>query len=64
MDSEGSDPFTTELTEFCSSCMDETPHVVTLRILNDGSDASSRQPYRISGCARCGETTKRRAMNL
>jgi hypothetical protein len=64
----GENPFTAELTEFCSSCRAETSHVATIRIQTENPDRNpgetTRQPYRISGCAECGETTERRAMNL
>lgn len=61
-------PFTARRTEFCGACTAETRHVATIRIEGDEAGAASgggtRQPYRISRCTECGETTRRRAVNV
>ncbi|MEF8783125.1 MAG: hypothetical protein V5A39_03230 [Haloarculaceae archaeon] len=52
--------------EDCSSCQRETPHHVSIEIREENPDperaAYSREPYRVSVCARC-EREKQVRMN-
>lgn len=53
--------------EQCDTCGQATPHEVTIDILTESSSEEnaefSREPYRISECERCGDTTKTRMNN-
>lgn len=61
-------PFTARRTEFCGACTAETRHVATIRIVGEERGeppgGGTRQPYRVSRCTECGETTRRRAVSL
>jgi hypothetical protein len=50
--------------EHCGECGRETPHAVSIEILEEGSGgekvAYSREPYRVSVCERCGSTEQLR----
>lgn len=56
-----------ERLEHCSTCDCETAHSVSLQIVteSDGEEnaAFSREPYRVSECQRCGESTAVRMNN-
>lgn len=47
--------------EFCEPCESETPHAVQIELRSEsktGENAAfSREPYRVSECRSCGETT-------
>lgn len=51
------DPVSTDISEDCSHCGRETPHVVSIQILTESADsknaAFSREPYRVSRCRVC-----------
>lgn len=53
--------------ERCDACGDRTPHVATIEFLVESTDsehaANSRQPYRVTECRECGDTTRKRATN-
>lgn len=50
--------------EDCPDCGRETPHTVSIEILEEGTDsekiAYSREPYRVSVCEHCGSTEQLR----
>jgi hypothetical protein len=52
--------------EDCPDCQRETPHVVSIEILEESTEgtktAYSREPYRVSVCEYC-ETRERLRMN-
>ena len=56
-----------DLTEECPRCERQTPHDVSVEILTESTKQQnseySREPYRVSKCSRCGETTKTRMNN-
>jgi hypothetical protein len=56
-----------DMTEECLSCDRQTPHSVSVEILTestkDENTEYSREPYRVSECIECGETTTRRMNN-
>ncbi|MEF8821372.1 MAG: hypothetical protein V5A52_03780 [Halovenus sp.] len=56
-----------DMTEECSSCDRQTPHTVSVEILTESAKEEnseySREPYRVSECLECGETTTRRMNN-
>ena len=56
-----------DMHEVCDSCGRSTPHTVTVRILTESGKRQnaefSREPYRVSECQVCGETTSRRMNN-
>lgn len=53
--------------EECSSCEQETPHVVSVKILTESTKAEnaefSREPYRVSVCSHCDAETMTRMNN-
>jgi uncharacterized Zn finger protein len=53
--------------EECTECGHETPHSVSIEILQEGTDqrptAYSREPYRVTECDRCGSTEQLRMNN-
>jgi uncharacterized Zn finger protein len=57
----------TKTVEQCTHCGTQTPHRVTVEILTESTDnmnaAFSREPYRMSECTRCGNTTRKRMNN-
>ena len=57
----------TELAEFCEHCEHETPHAVSIELKTESSKSEnaefSREPYRVSECRLCGETTTTRMNN-
>lgn len=56
-----SKPQNTEQREHCDSCRSETPHAVGIEIRTENEQAEhssfSREPYRVTTCAICGEQT-------
>jgi hypothetical protein len=54
--------------EECATCGQATAHEVTVDILTESGNEEnaefSREPYRISECKRCGETSKVRMNNV
>jgi hypothetical protein len=56
-----------DMTEPCPSCDHETPHSVSVEILTESTKQQnseySREPYRVSECLECGETTTTRMNN-
>jgi len=56
-----------DMTEECERCEHRTPHTVSVEILTestkDQNSEYSREPYRVSECLECGETTSRRMNN-
>jgi Na+-translocating ferredoxin:NAD+ oxidoreductase RnfC subunit len=56
-----------DMTEECASCDRQTPHTVSVEILTESAKEEnseySREPYRVSECIECGETTTRRMNN-
>lgn len=55
------------IVEDCPECGREQPHEVSIDILTESTDSEnaefSREPYRISECRSCGETSKTRMNN-
>lgn len=53
--------------EQCETCGQATPHDVSIDILTESSSTEnaefSREPYRVSECTRCGDSTKTRMNN-
>ncbi|MFC4550723.1 MULTISPECIES: hypothetical protein [Halorussus] len=53
--------------EACEACGEETPHIVSIEILTESQKrenaAFSREPYRVTECRVCGETTQQRMNN-
>lgn len=53
-----------EVTEYCERCAAETPHTVSLEIVEESPHADhpemSNEPYRTTECEHCGaaETTR------
>lgn len=56
-----------DVTEDCETCGRTTPHSVTLEILTESGNPVnaefSREPYRVSECRVCGQTTSTRMNN-
>lgn len=56
-----------DMREACEACGGLTPHTVTVKILTESGKRQnaefSREPYRVSECHVCGETTTRRMNN-
>jgi hypothetical protein len=56
-----------DMREDCENCGRPTPHSVAVKILTESGKRRnaefSREPYRVSECRRCGETTSRRMNN-
>jgi hypothetical protein len=56
-----------DVTEDCGSCGRATPHSVAVKILTESGKREnaefSREPYRVSECRLCGETTTTRMNN-
>lgn len=56
-----------DLTEECPCCDRQTPHDVSVQILTESTKEQnseySREPYRVSECRECGETTTTRMNN-
>ncbi len=61
------DESTADMTEMCTRCGEQTPHDVAVEILTESSKQQnaeySREPYRVSECRVCGETTTTRMNN-
>lgn len=55
------------ISENCAACGQQQPHEVTIALVTesdkDKNTAFSREPYRITECRACGETTKTRMNN-
>jgi len=55
------------LTEFCTDCDEETPHLVSLELVAEGAAEKnrsySREPYRTATCRHCGYGTTQRMNN-
>ncbi|UPV76533.1 hypothetical protein M0R89_18545 (plasmid) [Halorussus limi] len=53
-----------ETTEMCEECEESTPHDVTIEIQTESKKKEntefSREPYRVTECMKCGETTAKR----
>lgn len=62
-------PHHVQLVESCTGCGEDTEHQVRLQILEENnspdreSRSFSREPYRVSKCAVCGETERVRMNN-
>jgi len=56
-----------DMSEACTDCGRETSHAVSVRIQTESDKHEnaefSREPYRVSECRVCGETTKTRMNN-
>lgn len=56
-----------DMTEDCATCGRATPHSVSVEILTESGKrenaAFSREPYRVSECRLCGQTTTTRMNN-
>jgi len=56
-----------DMTEDCSTCGRATPHSVSVEILTESGKREnaefSREPYRVSECRLCGQTTTTRMNN-
>lgn len=56
-----------EVTEACSECGESTPHDVSIELKKESTkgknDQFSREPYRVTKCLECGETTNQRMNN-
>ncbi|RBI58613.1 hypothetical protein DMJ13_26145 [halophilic archaeon] len=54
--------------EWCESCAVQTPHDVSIELRTesekDNNAKFSREPYRITQCQMCGETTSQRMNNV
>jgi len=55
------------VTEECSTCGHNQPHSVSIKLVTesdkDENASFSREPYRVTECQVCGETTKTRMNN-
>jgi len=55
------------ITEECEDCEQETAHEISIEMRTEGADSDhpefSREPYRVSECQRCGETSTERMNN-
>ncbi|PSP56137.1 hypothetical protein BRC82_02860 [Halobacteriales archaeon QS_1_67_19] len=55
------------ITESCDECDRETPHEVSVQIRTESQKHEnaefSREPYRVTECQVCGETTNQRMNN-
>ncbi|MEE6209136.1 MULTISPECIES: hypothetical protein [Salarchaeum] len=60
-------PHSDGMTELCESCGQETPHEVSIELRTESSKSEnsefSREPYRVSECRSCGETSSQRMNN-
>ena len=56
-----------DLTEECDECGQQTPHDVSVEILTESRKREnaefSREPYRVSECRICGQTSTTRMNN-
>ncbi|MHB9287798.1 hypothetical protein ACKVMT_12265 [Halobacteriales archaeon Cl-PHB] len=56
-----------DVAERCEACGRRTPHSVAVQILTESGKREnaefSREPYRVSECRVCGETTRTRMNN-
>lgn len=56
-----------EITEPCNGCNESTPHDVRIEIQTESQKREntefSREPYRVTECVECGETTSERMNN-
>lgn len=54
-----SEPGLTELTEYCDNCGVRTPHNVSIELKTESTKQTnqefSREPYRVTECAKCGD---------
>jgi hypothetical protein len=52
------------LREYCDHCEQKTPHTVQIELRTESEDdehaGCSREPYRLSECERCEDTTSLR----
>ena len=55
-------------TEPCENCKRETTHTVSIEIRTESTKQEntefSREPYRVTTCQNCGETTSQRMNNV
>lgn len=55
------------ITEACNECQRETPHEVRVQIRTESQKREnaefSREPYRVTECELCGETSSQRMNN-
>ncbi|ODR82687.1 hypothetical protein BG842_18055 [Haladaptatus sp. W1] len=62
------DGFVTDIVESCPECGRQTPHEVKIEIRTENGDSDnavfSREPYRVSTCTGCGNTTATRMNNV
>jgi len=57
------------ITEHCEHCNRKTPHSVQIQLRTEGDESDdnamySREPYRVSECQGCGETSAVRMNNV
>ena len=56
-----------DMAETCADCGRRTPHTVSVKILTESGKRQnaefSREPYRVTECTVCGETTTQRMNN-
>ncbi|WP_458207850.1 DUF7835 family putative zinc beta-ribbon protein [Haladaptatus sp. NG-SE-30] len=56
-----------DFVETCDTCGIDTPHQVDIEIRTESDESKnaefSREPYRVTTCERCGETTASRMNN-
>lgn len=57
------------ITEHCEHCNRETSHTVQIQLRTEGDEEDenamySREPYRVSECQGCGETSAVRMNNV
>jgi hypothetical protein len=56
-----------EMQEECPACERATPHSISVELKTESSQSEnaefSREPYRVSECSICGETTTQRMNN-
>ena len=61
------DTATGDVEESCDNCAATTPHQVAIKIRTesdkDENTEFSREPYRVTECLSCGETTSQRMNN-
>ncbi|WP_438267368.1 DUF7835 family putative zinc beta-ribbon protein [Haladaptatus halobius] len=56
-----------ESVEACEQCLRETPHQVSIELHTESpkntNSEFSHEPYRVTTCLECGETTSQRVNN-
>jgi hypothetical protein len=57
----------TDVVEYCVSCDASTPHTARIELRTESAKETnaeySREPYRVTECARCGEHRSQRMNN-